>query len=63
MKDSKPTRGSETVLVVEDEKGVRSLVCKALAEQGYNVLESDGPMEAASTMERHAKPTICFLQM
>ena len=56
MKDSKPTRGSETVLVVEDEKGVRSLVCKALAEQGYNVLESDGPMEAASTMERHAKP-------
>jgi two-component system cell cycle sensor histidine kinase/response regulator CckA len=56
MKDAKSTRGSETVLVVEDEEGVRSLVCNTLAGQGYKVLESDGPMGAASTMQRHAKP-------
>jgi CheY-like chemotaxis protein len=56
MTDSKSTRGSETVLVVEDEKGVRSLVCKTLAAQGYKVLEADGPLNAASTMERYTQP-------
>lgn len=32
--------GSETVLVVEDEPGVRSLTCQALRCGGYNVLEA-----------------------
>ena len=56
MQRSKSTAGSETVLVVEDEQGVRSLVCKTLAAQGYRVLESDGPLAAASIIERHAQP-------
>src|ERR1039457_2380570 len=38
MPRPKSTAGSETVLVVEDEHGVRSLVCKTLAAQGYKVL-------------------------
>jgi signal transduction histidine kinase/ActR/RegA family two-component response regulator len=37
-------RGSETILVVEDEQDVRMLVCEALAGYGYRILEAaDGP--------------------
>jgi CheY-like chemotaxis protein len=56
VKQSKSTEGSETVMVVEDEKALRSLVCKTLAAQGYEVLEADGPVEAASTIEHYAQP-------
>jgi two-component system cell cycle sensor histidine kinase/response regulator CckA len=42
------TRGCETILVVEDERGLRSLVCKALSAQGYKVLEAEGSLPAAS---------------
>jgi two-component system, cell cycle sensor histidine kinase and response regulator CckA len=55
-KHSKSPEGSETVLVVEDEESVRSLVCKTLATQGYNVLEADGPLEAATTIKCYAQP-------
>jgi CheY-like chemotaxis protein len=53
---SKSTAGSETVLVVEDEQGVRSFVCNALAAQGYKVLEAHSPLSAISTVERYAQP-------
>jgi DNA-binding NtrC family response regulator len=32
------TRGSETILVVEDEEVVRQLICTSLADAGYDVL-------------------------
>jgi CheY-like chemotaxis protein len=35
-----PRGGSETILVVEDEDIVRSLACRGLREQGYNVIEA-----------------------
>src|SRR5579864_8901178 len=38
--------GSETVLVVEDEAGVRALVRQVLQSQGYRVLEANGGKEA-----------------
>ena len=33
-------RGNEVLLVVEDEEGVRSLICRTLRELGYCVLEA-----------------------
>jgi signal transduction histidine kinase/CheY-like chemotaxis protein len=39
-------RGSETILLVEDEDGVRTLARTILAEHGYNVLEAAGTDEA-----------------
>jgi two-component system, cell cycle sensor histidine kinase and response regulator CckA len=43
----KPSRrGSETILLVEDEKGVRDLAREYLAEAGYEVLEAENADEA-----------------
>jgi two-component system cell cycle sensor histidine kinase/response regulator CckA len=47
-------RGSETVLVVEDEDGVRKLLTYVLRKRGYEVLEASGPEEALAIFEKHA---------
>ncbi len=49
-----PRRGSETVLLVEDEDGVRSLMRQVLHKHGYNVLESRHGGEALLMCERHS---------
>jgi len=41
-----PSRGNETVLIVEDQEGVRSLARTILAERGYRVLEACDGAEA-----------------
>jgi two-component system cell cycle sensor histidine kinase/response regulator CckA len=38
--------GKETILVVEDEPGVRSLVTRVLQRHGYNILVAGSPAEA-----------------
>ncbi len=53
---TKPAKGSETVLVVEDEKGVRSLVCETLKSEGYKVLEAEGAEQALEIAEQYTKP-------
>jgi PAS domain S-box-containing protein len=46
----------ETVLVVEDEGGIRALVRKILRRQGYRVLEAGTPDEAVETAQSSGKP-------
>ena len=46
-------RGTETVLLVEDEDGVRALVRQVLHKHGYNVLETRNAGEALLLCERH----------
>jgi CheY-like chemotaxis protein len=50
------TRGAETVLVVEDEEGVRNLAHEILMEYGYTVLKAAGPSEALALVARHTGP-------
>ncbi|MFQ5742021.1 MAG: PAS domain S-box protein [Acidobacteriota bacterium] len=47
-------RGSETILVVEDEQSVRAVVERALEAQGYKVLTAQHPQEAEQTFTEHA---------
>ena len=51
-----PARGSETVLVVEDENDVRALVHGILADHGYAVLSAGRSAEALRIVEHHAGP-------
>ena len=59
-------RGRETVLVVEDEGGVRGLVCRILRSGGYEVLEARSGGEAlllCSDQSRHVQLLISDLVM
>ena len=46
--------GRETILLVEDDEVVRTLVRKILAGQGYSVLEVPRPEEVLDVCDRHA---------
>ncbi len=47
------SRGTETILVVEDEQGVRELVAEMLRQQGYEVLKAADGAEAIRISEQH----------
>jgi two-component system, cell cycle sensor histidine kinase and response regulator CckA len=49
-------RGSETILVAEDEDGVRSLTREVLEKYGYTVLEAANGEEALKVAEHHDGP-------
>src|SRR6267143_4986456 len=46
-------KGSETVLLVEDELALRSLVRGVLESKGYSVLEAQHGRDAVSLCDRH----------
>jgi PAS domain S-box-containing protein len=46
-------RGTETILLVEDEEGVRTLARLVLQQHGYAVLEAQDGVEAAQICQRH----------
>jgi PAS domain S-box-containing protein len=50
--------GSETVLIVEDEAGVRSLLVMALRRRGFLVYEADGAEQAKEVIELHGPPDV-----
>jgi CheY-like chemotaxis protein len=51
-----PVRGSETVLVVEDDEMFRGLLAEILSAQGYEVLAASDPAEALERCQRHPSP-------
>ena len=48
--------GTETILVVEDEEGVRSLINLALESSGYEVLETNSPEDALESAPSYDGP-------
>ena len=51
-----PLRGSETILLVEDEEILRKLLKNALEINGYKVLEAHDSREAITLCEQYAEP-------
>ncbi len=48
--------GSETILLVVEEYGVRSIVGKTLESLSYKVLEAHGPVQALAIIEQSSQP-------
>jgi two-component system cell cycle sensor histidine kinase/response regulator CckA len=51
-----PAGGGETILLVEDEAGVRELAREVLEEAGYPVVEASDPEQALRIAEQHDGP-------
>jgi len=56
VKPEEALLGSETILLVEDEQGVRDLAQEVLQAKGYRVLEARHPGEALLLGERYVGP-------
>ena len=46
-------RGHETILVVEDEEAVRTIIAAMLRRQGYTVVDAASPLAACELFDRH----------
>ena len=56
-----PRGGSETILVVEDQDELRSLICEVLGDAGHTVLAAANGLEALARAESHAGPVELLL--
>jgi PAS domain S-box-containing protein len=52
----KLARGTETVLLVEDDEMVRTLVRETLEREGYKILDAASPFEAKRLADQHRRP-------
>jgi PAS domain S-box-containing protein len=59
--DTGPMEGTETVLLVEDEKAVRVLVRRVLDRLGYTVLEAEHGAQALDIMAARSEPVDLLL--
>ena len=50
---TKPAPGTETILLVEDEEGLREFVARALRIVGYTVLTANGAKQAMELLKSH----------
>jgi two-component system, cell cycle sensor histidine kinase and response regulator CckA len=53
---ARSTHGSETILVVEDEAGLREVIRRVLEKHGYAILEASTADAASALARRHAGP-------
>jgi PAS domain S-box-containing protein len=54
-------RGTETLLVVEDEPSLRNLTRRVLEDQGYDVLSASNGQEALRVAQEHKGSPICLV--
>ena len=59
---SEELRGTETILLVEDEKGVREFSGRVLRENGYTVFEAESGQAALDVLGRHEGRSISCLR-
>ncbi len=52
---SSPVGGSETLMLVEDEKSVRNITARYLEQHGYNVLTAETPITALRMATEHGE--------
>jgi PAS domain S-box-containing protein len=56
--DSQLPRGTETLLIVEDEPSLKELICRVLEAQGYEVLSASNGKDALHVASNHKKGAI-----
>lgn len=54
------SRGTEKVLVVDDEEGLRTLACDSLEELGYEVLLANDARQALQELKKHPDINLLF---
>jgi len=47
--------GRETILIAEDERGIRNLACRVLEKHGYRVLSASNGEDALRVFEEHSE--------
>lgn len=56
VSSTRPTRGTETVLLVEDEEALREFTATVLTQSGYTVMSAESPDKAIDVAKQHQGP-------